>query len=152
MVCASMVIYVTGRMTAQPVNDPVPTNIRRVTAFNIYYPNQIELPADYRLDTNSFSSNSQAVEYTVSHGISQHLIFTVQAKPSEADIQGFYHNHLPLTIPIKTSVGNAALGILNNETVISLPTNTNSWILMTAPTNIQQTQLKQVIRAMILAK
>jgi hypothetical protein len=132
--------------------DPVPKNIRNAVKFNMYFPNPAQLPAGYNLDINSFSKSSQAVLYTVSYGSNSHLIFTVQRKPSSADIQGFYKNHLPLTIPIQTHVGTAALGVLQNETVISLPTNTNSWIIMTAPLNANQNTLKQVMKAITLAQ
>jgi len=132
--------------------DPVPGNIRRQVNFNIYYPNPNKLPTGYKLNLNSFQSSNQIVLYTVSYGNGNRLIFTIQQKPSDSSLKTFYKVHLPLTIPIQTSVGDAALGALNNETVVSLPTNTNAWILMTAPLNANQSQLKQVIKSMTVAR
>ena len=128
--------------------NPVPASIRESANFNVYYPNPNQLPLGYVLDTTSFESNNQAVLYTVSFGNNQHLIFTVQKKPSTSEIQGFYRVHLPLTISFKTNVGTAQIGVINNESIVSLPTNTNAWILMTAPLNANQAAIKQVLQSM----
>ena len=132
--------------------DPVPLNVRTAVPFNIYVPDPAKLPAGYSLDTQSFSTGNDAVVYKI-HGLNgQAIIVTVQQKPSNDAIQAFYKAHMPLSIPISTNVGSAALGALNSETVVSLPTSTNAWLLMTAPSDVNQAQLKQVTQAMMLAQ
>jgi hypothetical protein len=112
---------------------------------------QNDLPSGYVFNVQAISSSNQTVLYTVGYGHNQKLIFTEQDRPSDIAIKGFYSVHMPLYIPVDTSVGTAALGELNHETVISLPTNTNTWILMTAPLNADQSQLKKVVRSLAIA-
>lgn len=134
------------------VSDPVPSDISHKIAFNIYFPDQAKLPAGYTLDTSSFSITKHILIYTVSFGNNQQLFFSVQPKPSANAIQSFYKTRMPITISVATDIGTAAIGVLNNETVGSLPTNTNAWVLVTAPLQVNQSQFKQVLRAMTLAQ
>lgn len=130
----------------------IPQTIRQQVPFNLYIPDPSKLPLGYTLNIQSFSYGNDALLYKIGYGENQNLIVTVQQKPSDAAIKQFYKVHMPLTIPIQTNVGDAALGVLNNETVVSLPTNTNAWLLMTAPFNANQSQVKRVIQTMTLAK
>lgn len=135
----------------KPVYDPVPISVRKSVNFDVYYPDPKKLPAGYTLNIKSFEASNQAVVYSVSYGNNQHFVFTDQKEPSPTSIQGFYKAHMPLTISVNTNVGTAQIGVLNNETVVSLPTNTNAWILMTAPLNASQQAVRQVIGSMTKA-
>jgi hypothetical protein len=132
------------------VTSLVPPSVSHQVHFDIYYPDPTRLPSGYSLDAQSFTANHTTVLYKIHHG-DQELIVTLQQKPSTLAIQTFYHVHMPLTITVPTKVGTASLGVLNNETVVSLPTNTNTWLLMTAPLNADEAQIRRVIQAMILA-
>src|SRR5262249_43557189 len=94
---------------------------------------------------NSFKKiNNQAIGYAVNYGSNQKLIFTIQVKPSDDEISDFYKDSIPLHINVDTSVGKAAIGVANNQTIVSLPTKDQSWVLIAAPTDVNQDQLKQV--------
>lgn len=128
----------------------VPEQIRRSVPFAIYYPDPAKLPAGYHLDTNSFSTGNQAVLYTVKYAHNQHIVFTVQAKPSEADLKTFYANRLPLRTEVSTAVGTAAIGALGNQTIASLPTTGAAWLIITAPPDLKPGVLEQIIKALRL--
>jgi hypothetical protein len=140
---------------------PLPTQTLGLLGFNIYYPNQKLLPSGYQLDQKSFSYSDQAVVYSVRYGNNQTIAFTDQAKPTTAQIQEFYSRDLQLSKSMTTKIGTAKISKLgslgpNNtittKTVVSLPTNTNAWIIITAPGSINQQNLKQVINSIELAK
>lgn len=129
--------------------NPVPAVVRAGVPFPVYYPAAGKLPAGYTLDASSFSAGNQAVVYRVSYGAGKQITFSVQQKPSASDIQSFYKTHLPLHNDVATSVGTAAVGVLNNQVFVSLPTHDDSaWLLATAPLDIDQAKLKQVLEAL----
>lgn len=130
--------------------DPIPESIQRSVSFSLYFPDSNKLPFGYSLDKNSFSSNGQAVLYTVNRGNTR-LIFTIQSRPTNLQIQSFYTNHMPLHNNVNTPVGTAAIGVINNETVASLPTDSNAWILITAPINFNQNLLNQTLQSITKA-
>ncbi len=126
----------------------VPANIKAAVNVPIYYPDPKKLPAGYTLDTNSFKKiNDQAAGYVVTYDNGKRLVFTVQAKPSADEIDEFYKNQMPLHFSIDTGVGKAAVGVINNQTVASLPTNDKSWLLIAGPTDVNQDQLKQILKS-----
>lgn len=139
-----------GSVIATP--DPIPLSIRQSAGFSLYYPDPTKLPAGYSLDKNSISLSQQAVLLIVTNAKQQRIIMTIQKKPSDAAIQTFYRVHMPLTLPISTDIGPAAQGDLNNETVVSLPTSADAWILATAPLNVNQQQMAQVMKSLVLAR
>jgi len=127
--------------------NPVPLAIRRSVRFPVYYPNPAQLPAGYRLDTASFTSSSLVVVYDVDYGHGQKLAFSVQQKPSRTAIQAFYANHLPLHTTISTAAGTATIGAIGSQTIASLPTNSQTWLIIAGPLNINQQQLSQVLHS-----
>jgi hypothetical protein len=131
--------------------DPVPLAIRSSVNFTVYYPDPGKLPAGYTLNTQSFSGSGVAVVYNVDYSGNQKLVFSVQEKPSSTAIQTFYANHLPLHTNVSTSVGTAAVGAIGSQAVVSLPTNGDAWIIVTTPSNINQSQLRQVLQAITKA-
>lgn len=126
---------------------PVPLSIRQEVNFTVYYPVQSKLPTGYTLDTNSFTGDNNVVVYVVRYG-NQKLTFSVEQKPSNSDIQAFYAQHMPLHSTVSSPAGTAAIGSINNQTVVSLPTKTNAWLLITCPLNVNSQQLDQVIRSL----
>ena len=137
-------------------NNTLPYPISQQTAgllgFDIYYPNQKLLPQGYTLNKNSFSDNDQAIIYTVSYGNNQKIVFSDQAKPSTDDLETFVAKNMPLSATYQTAVGKATIGAINAQSVVSLPTNTNAWLIITAPGNINQNQLNQLLNSIELAK
>jgi hypothetical protein len=146
-VVATAVIYI-----AQD-KSPVPAAIQKSVSFPVYYPDEHLLPAGYTLDTNSFKTPQQnAVLYKVTYGKDQALTFSVQPKVSAEELQHFYENFMPLRTDYKTAVGQAEIGAYNNhdklQTLVSLPTDSKTWLIITAPADINQKQLKQVLSAL----
>jgi hypothetical protein len=132
----------------------VPKAIAAGVNFPIFYPLQSKLPVGYTLNRNSFKRPIQnGVTYTVSNSMGQQLVFSLQQKPSANDLQNFQTNYIPLHNIFLTSNGQALLGAYNTktntETLVSLPIdNANTWIVLTAPYNINQSQLHQVLNSL----
>jgi len=132
---------------------PVPKNIAHNVSFPVYYPAKKELPPGYTLDLSSFGQPRQnGVNYTVSNSEGQKLVFSLQPKPSSSALQNFEANYIPLNNSFRTANGQALIGAYNTktgiETLVSLPTNSSTWIIITGPDNINQTQLKQVLSSL----
>jgi hypothetical protein len=105
------------------------------------------------LDLSSFSSPQQGtILYSVKYDTNKKIIFSIQAKPSDSEIQNFYTNYIPLRNHLKISLGNVEIGAYgtsdNLKTVASLPTNDGSWLIATAPPDINQNQLEQVLNSL----
>jgi hypothetical protein len=128
---------------------PVPKTISQSVTFPIYYPDPNKLPAGYTLDLRSFSAPvKNGVTYWVNYGKGSRIVFSIQQKPSENELQTFAGNYLPLEIPYQTPVGLAEIGAYNLKTLVSLPTNGSAWVVITAPPNIDQGQLEQILSIM----
>lgn len=145
--------YIRTHNQAHATPSPIPAYITKAVSFPLYYPMQKDLPAGYRLDLNSFKHPVQnGVVYAVVNDRGQKLIFSLQPKPSEGDLQNFTSSYIPLHNTYQTPSGQALLGAYKTkegtETFVSLPTNSNTWIIVTAPYNIDQTQLKQVLSSL----
>ncbi|GEM_PF-625712 len=129
---------------------PVPKKIQSAVSFTVYYPDQKKLPAGYVLDMNSFSSGQGAVVYTVNYG-GKKLFFSLQKKPTSLQIQGFYAKYLALHTSTQLAIGTATIGAINNgkqvRSLVSIPTSSNAWILITGPPDVNQDQLNRVLRA-----
>lgn len=126
----------------------VPTTIRQSAPFTIYYPSPDKLPLGYTLDKDSFSANKDTVLYSVSYDKDQKIVFTLQKKPSSADLTTFYFNQMPLRHEVQLPIGKAAIGVLNNQTMASVPSNKDSWLIVTAPLSVDQDKLEQVLQTL----
>jgi hypothetical protein len=131
---------------------PLPISRQTVKSlqFDIYYPNKKMLPSSYVLNTSSFSYSEQTLIYTVTGGLSK-IIFSNQLKPDNAQIQQFYATKMPLHTTLNTSIGTATIGSINGQTIVSIPTNTNTWVIMTAPQTVNQQDLSQIINSIEIA-
>ncbi len=136
------------------VVSPVPKAIQANVTFPVYYPEQKKLPAGYTLDLTSFKSpEKNAVVYAVRYGTNKKLVFALQEKPSDDDIQSFYANYIPLRNKLDVPAGHAEIGAFNNggktatQSVVSLPTTNKTWLIITGPNDIDQNNLKQVLES-----
>ena len=134
--------------TKQVAVNPVPINIRGKVKFDVYFPVQSKLPNGYSLDINSFTANNVAVIYSVDFKSNIKLTFSIQQKPSPSDIQLFYSKYLPLHLIVNTPIGIGSIGVIGSQTVASLPTNTNSWVLITGPKNTNTNDLINILKSM----
>jgi hypothetical protein len=130
-------------------SSPVPKSIAKQVNFPVYYPDQKKLPVGYLLSKTSFKSPQPGVVvYAVNYGNGKHLVFSVQRKPSDDELAAFVKNYIPIHRQILTLSGTATIGSINNQTVASLPTDHNTWIIMTGPMSIYATDdLANVLKA-----
>lgn len=131
---------------------PVPKNIQSAVSFPVYYPEQKKLPAGYTLNLQSIKMpQSNGVVYSVDYGLGKKLVFSVQPKPSDAELQRFNASYIPLRNEYQTPVGKAEIGAYNSHgqlvTLVSLPTSGKTWIIINAPYDVNQDKLKQVLQA-----
>jgi len=128
---------------------PVPDSVSRSVNFPVYYPDQKKLPADYRLNSGSFTAPvKNGVNYSVSYGNGKKIVFSVQTKPADSELQTFNSSYIPLRVDYQTPVGQAEIGAYHNQTLASLPVVNGPWIVITAPPDINQNQLKQVLSSL----
>jgi hypothetical protein len=137
--------------STQRDTSPVPENIQKSVSFPVYYPDPKKLPVGYTLDASSFKNPvKDGITYNVNYGGGR-LVFSVQPKPNDSELQNFASSYIPLNNQVQTSVGTAKIGAYDNhgalQTLVSLPTSSNSWLIITAPNKINQSDLKQVLKA-----
>ncbi len=142
-----------GWLYANSTKSPVPKNLSESVNFPVYYPDIKKLPNGYTLNKGSFTSPEKGVIiYSVNYGDGKKLIFSTQQQPSDSKIQSFYSNYIPLRNKMGTNLGEAEVGAYGTEknlkTVVSLPTNNKTWLIITAPYDINQDQLKQVLNSL----
>jgi hypothetical protein len=125
-----------------------PKEVRQSVAFDLYYPNEKKLPQGFALDRASISTSSQVVLYSVNYGNNQRIAFTIQKKPPEKKLKSFYDQQLSKARELTTDIGTASLATLNEQSFASLPTKGNSWIIVTAPKNINQDHFRQAIETL----
>lgn len=133
---------------------PVPKFIAAAVNFPIFYPEQKELPEGYYLNLNSFKQPvAEGVNYIVDYNNGKEIVFSLQPKPQGDELQDFEDDYIPLHNDYQTPNGQAMLGAYNTkngaETLVSLPlNNSNTWIIITAPSNTNQTQLEKVLNSL----
>lgn len=133
-------------------NGPVPRDIQKQTNFRIYYPAQNKLPAGYSIDKSSFrTAEANVVLFSLSYGNGRSLVFSESPKPSGDVIDKFNASAIPVHTQVSTSVGKATVGAYGSgkdlRTIASLPVNDGPWLILTAPSDIDQNDLQQVLQA-----
>lgn len=131
---------------------PVPRSIQKQVNFRIYYPAQDKLPAGYKLNGNSFrTAESNVVLFSVSYGSSRSMAFSETAKPPSDVIDKFNASAIPVHTQVSTTFGKALIGAYGSgkdlRTIASLPINNGPWLIVTAPSDINQTDLQKVLQA-----
>lgn len=152
LVSVATYYFIKSRASSNSLPYPISAQTAGLLGYAIYYPNQKLLPPGYTLNRNSFYDSDQAILYTVSYGNNQKIVFSDQAKPSIGAIESFYQKNIPLNLTYQTNIGTATIGAIKNQTLVSLPTDTNAWLLITAPNDINQNQLNQVLKSIEIAK
>jgi hypothetical protein len=140
--------------TSKTSSSPVPAAVTSAVNFPIYYPNPSKLPAGFTLNQSSFKYvPRQGVLYYVNYDSGKKLIFTVQQKPSAGELANFDKQYLAIHRQVLTLVGTATIGAINDQTVVSLPTDSNAWIIMTGPADIYANDdLSQVLKSLQKSK
>ena len=147
-----LVIWLVTRQPSGTLPYPIPRSEAKQLGFDIYYPSQKLLPSGYSLNKSSFEATNQVLIYSVSYGNGHKIVFSDQAKPTSTQIEAFYTRNLPLNTTLQTNIGLATMGAISDENVVSIPTNTNAWLIVTAPSDINQGSLDQVIKSVEIAR
>lgn len=139
--------------TKSSIPDPVPSSIRASVSYHIYYPDPAKLTGGYVLDTSSFTSPRPGVVlYSINYGNNKKLVVSEQPQPDASTIQAFYANYIPLRNSLRAALGEAQIGAYKNgdtlQTVASLPVAQGPWVIVTAPGDIHQQELQQVLDAL----
>jgi hypothetical protein len=126
---------------------PISEVIKKQVKFDVYYPDPAKIPAGYSVDYSDISVTPQALIYTINGHALLKLFVSEQTKPPEVQLHYFYTNQMQLHTDIKTNVGTAAVGAIGAQTVVSLPTNTNTWLLISANQPETAASLRQILVA-----
>lgn len=142
LIISSILLWLINREAS-----PIPQSIRKQVDFHIYYPDQAKLPQGYSFNASSVSASDQAIVYRIDHNDKQALAVTVQKKPSLDDLESFVKRQLPLNIKEDTPIGDATIGGIDKQLVVSLPSDTNSWLIITGKSNFDKKVLKQILNS-----
>lgn len=127
----------------------VPKDIRKNIPFSIYYPDQSKLPKGYTLQKASFTSpDSGVVLYAVTFPRGK-FVLSVQEKPDKEELDSFTNQRLPVRYTLSTPNGRATVGVLGNQLVASLPTNSDSWVIVTSPQNTRQAEMRSLLNSLV---
>ncbi len=129
---------------------PVPKSISNAVNYPVYYPDQSRLPEGYQLDKRSIELvGPKVVILAIKYADNKMIVFNEQDNPGASVINQYAANYIPIHTSFWTPIGNAILGAYNDghsiKSVVSLPVNNGPWIIVTAPSNINQTNLKEAI-------
>ena len=111
------------------------------------------MPPGYHLDTASFKSpETGVVLFSVSYGNARSMVFSETAKPSSDVLDKFNSSAIPVHTQINTPYGKAFIGAYGEgkslRTVASLPITNGPWLIVTAPSDINQDDLSKVLSAL----
>ena len=134
-------------------HSPVPKDIRKGSNFSIYYPEEGKMPSGYTLDKTSFrKAEGGVVLFSVSYDNGRSMVFSEQAQPGSDVIDKFKAQAIPVNTKVNVPLGQAVIGAYgsgnNIRTVASLPITRGPWLIITAPSDINQNSLKQVLNSL----
>lgn len=125
---------------------PFPSAILKTADVHLYCPNETTLPSAVTSNVRHATTNNQTVIYDIHDG-SVTLAVSLQEKPSDAQLANFVQNLIPLHIDTQTTIGTAQTGVSNNRSLTSLPTPTDTWIIVTAPASYDTNRLVMILKA-----
>jgi hypothetical protein len=137
----------------QGAPNPVPKDIRKAVSFKVYYPDEAKMPKGYVLDKSSFrKAEGSVVLFSISYDNGRSMVVSEQPQPPQDIIEKFKTSAIPVSNKVSTYLGQAAIGAYNNgdkiQTVTSLPITNGPWLIITAPSDVNQDELKQVLQAL----
>ena len=128
--------------------NPVPAGLKTAVDYPVYYPDESKLPGGYKLNTASFANPTHdVIIYSLSNNQGQQVEVSLQDKPSANDLKAFDDYRIPLHSTFSTPIGQAIIGAIGNQNVASVPTSSKAWLILTAPQEISQASLKQLLSA-----
>lgn len=132
---------------------PVPSSVAKDVNFSIYYPDPQKLPSGYSLDSSSFKQAQPGViVYSINHAGGRSLAVSEEAQPAGSIVNDFIKNYIPLHNTLGTGLGDAQIGAYgqapNQQSVASLSIKNGPWLIVTAPSDVKQTDLKTILQSL----
>jgi hypothetical protein len=135
-------------ITELQAQDPVPDDTKVAVDYPVYYPKKP--PAGTKLQENSFDVKNNVVTYRIQ--VSDKTVnVSVQKRPENVDINGFYAHSMSERRDVTTADGDAAIGVIENRLTSSLVTK-KTWILITAAEGVEGRQLEDITKSMVAAR
>ncbi len=123
-----------------------PKAISQSVKFPLYYPDLANLPKGYSFNSSSFETPvKDGVLLTMKFNTNEKVVFSMQAAPSETAMRAFLLKYLPSPVERMTPVGTALVGAHNGKTLVSLQTKDATWLVVTAPGDINKAELNQIL-------
>jgi len=146
-----IVVAILGIHSFQQGRKPiVPESITSSVKYSVYYPDPKKLPQGFTLDKQSIRSPAQnGVTYTVLYEKTKKIIFNLQAAATDKELATFRSTYIPKRVSYTTPVGDAEVGASGNSLLVSIPVSGGPWIVVTAPGDISQDNLKQVLNTLV---
>jgi hypothetical protein len=123
-----------------------PTLRQQVGSLKLYCLNASKLPAGVTTQSSRATYGNGAVLFPIQDGANT-LSVTLQPKPTKDQLTNFTANLIPLHFDVNTPVGKAQTGISQGRSLTSLPTNTSTWIILTAPKDYNIDRLTKILKA-----
>jgi hypothetical protein len=154
MIAAVIIIIIAGLIsilivTNKPQN-PLPASVVKAVPYSVYYPDTNRLPINFSLIRGSIKVlTGNIVVFSMLGPNNENIIITQQGQPASSVISRFISSTMPLHTLIGTPVGTATVGSYNFNhslrSIVSLPVIHGPWLIITAPANINQGLLMQVV-------
>ncbi len=110
----------------------------------LYCIDERKLPSGIVSHTASAHFGSGAVIYNVVDG-NETLSVSLQKKPDEKQLANFVPNIIPLHFQVDTPIGKASIGVHEKQTIVSLPTTSSTWIIITGPASYDPDKMTRLL-------
>ena len=150
LLAAVLIGLAVWRLTAA---GPVPDDIQSAGGSGAYQPDTSKLPAGYTFDNSSIHQADDGVTILTIKGNSGNSVsISQQAQPGKEVIDNFTKTYIPLHTALGTGLGEAQIGASGQssslQTIVSLPVKDGPWLIITAPADVSQDDLKQIIESL----
>lgn len=141
--------------TPNASNATVADSIRTAMSYPIYIPADNSLPAGYTYDESSFRETDPGVIiFKIKQRADREVIVSEQAQPSSTVIENFIKNYIPLNTSFSTRLGQLQIGANGYapslRTIASISIRQGPWLIITAPSDIKHTELKQIVESLVI--
>jgi hypothetical protein len=111
----------------------------------LYCPDPKKLPAGVTSKLSGATYGQGAVVYSITDGSST-IAVSLQQKPDKDKLANFVVNIIPLHFDADTPVGKAQTGVSQGRSLTSLPTDSSTWILISAPQDYNIDRLTEILK------
>lgn len=128
------------------------TITQKSTGLTLYCPDTTKLPTGITADLAKTSAANNVVIYPMHDGRNA-LSVSLQSKPTKDQLTNFVANIIPLHFDADTSIGKGAIGVTQQgQSLLELPTNKATWILVTGPKNYDSNRMTLIAKAFVVDK